>query len=175
MNDHPRDGDALVEDYKGLVYHVIKRMVYDATAHDDLFQDTFISIFTSLGRFEGRSKFATWIYSIATNTCLNHLRQRMRVKHYSLEEWLASKSGNPSLLAQEADAVEPGTSDILERALQCLPPRLRMPISLYYIENMSYKEIAECLRIPIGTVKTNLYRGLRQMRAILGGDLNEFL
>ena len=175
MNDRLVDGDALVEDYKGLVYHIIKRMVYDESAHDDLFQDTFIRIFTGLGRFERRSKLSTWIYSIATNTCLNHLRQHMRVKHYRLEDWLASESGTPSLPAREPDAVEPGTAEILEHALQCLPPRFRMPISLYYIENMSYREIAECLRIPIGTVKTNLYRGLRQMREILGGDLNEFL
>jgi RNA polymerase sigma-70 factor (ECF subfamily) len=169
------DRDTLVEDHKNLVYHVIRRMVYDETAHDDLFQDAFINIFTSLGKFEGRSKLATWIYSITTNICLNHLRKRMRVKHYSLEEWLASEPGNPSLHVKGNAHVEPGTAAILERALQSLPPRYRMPISLYYIENMSYREIAECLQIPVGTVKTNLYRGLRLMRGILGGNLNDFL
>ena len=175
MNDRQVDVDALVKDYKGLVYHVIKRMVYDETAHEDLFQDTFINILTSIRRFKGRSKLATWIYSIATNTCLSHLRKCMRVMRYSLEEWLASESGNAFFPPGEADSVEPGTADILEHVLQRLPPRYRMPISLYYLENMSYREIAACLRIPIGTVKTNLYRGLRQMRETLGGDLNEFL
>ena len=50
-----------------------------------------------------------------------------------------------------------------------------MPIALFYIEDMSYKDIAECLGMPIGTVKTNLYRGLRRMRDLLGGDLDAFL
>jgi RNA polymerase sigma-70 factor (ECF subfamily) len=175
MNDHPIDRDTIVEDYKGLVYHVIRRMVYDEAFHDDLFQDAFINIFTSLWKFKGRSKLATWIYSVTANTCLNHLRKSMRARQYSLDEWLASEPERLSEFANHTDPVEPGTAEILENALQRLPPRFRMPIALYYIENMSYKEIAECLRIPIGTVKTNLYRGLRQMRDTLGGDIDAFL
>lgn len=175
MNDHPIDRDAIVKDHKDLVYHVIRRMVYNEASHEDLFQDAFVNIFKSLWRFKGRSKLATWIYSVTANTCLNHLRQTMRAKQYSLEEWLGGDSEGLSESAGQVDPLEPGTAEMLENALQCLPPRFRMPIALYYIENMSYKEIAECLRIPIGTVKTNLYRGLRQMRDILGGNIDAFL
>ncbi|MFH1679581.1 MAG: RNA polymerase sigma factor [Candidatus Eisenbacteria bacterium] len=68
-----------------------------------------------------------------------------------------------------------GARGALDRALSALPPKQRAPIHLRYIEERSYEEIAEALDAPVGTVKTNIYRGLKRMRELIGGNLDDYL
>ncbi len=76
---------------------------------------------------------------------------------------------------EEMECVDSGTKERLDGAINQLPPKYRMPVMLFYMEHLSYREIAECLAMPVGTVKTNLYRGLRKLRDILGGDIHDHL
>jgi len=163
------DMSDLVNRHKDLVYHAITRMVPESQHHDDLFQETFLNVARGLPAFRRESKLSTWIYRVAQNTCLSHIRRVRRDPFYSSEVWfeedicdLTPPSGD------NIEAEEARTS--LEGALSRLPLKYRMPIVLYYLEEMSYKEIAACLSMPMGTVKTNIHRGLLRLRRELGED-----
>ena len=164
--------DRLVEDHKNLVYHLIHRTVRDRSAHEEIFQDVFLSVLESLPRFEGRSKLSTWIASIAVHTCYKSIQKggrRERVE--SFDDWLEEEPepGVPSDLQENLER-----SDVrrrLERHLGELAPKYALPVTLFYLEGMSYQEISGILNIPLGTVKSHLFRGLRELRKrIAGGE-----
>ncbi len=166
------DTDRLVEDHKNLVYHVIHRTVRDRTAHEEIFQEVFLNVFESLPRFEGRSKLSTWIASIAVHTCYQFIHEsgkRERVESFG--DWLEGSPdpGVPSDLQENLER-----NDVrrrLERHLGELAPKYALPVTLFYLEGMSYKEIAEVLGVPLGTVKSCLFRGLGELRKrIEGGE-----
>ncbi len=168
----PVDTDRLVEDHKNLVYHLIHRTVRDRTAHEELFQEVFLNVFESLPRFEGRSKLSTWIASIAVHTCYQFIHKagkRERVESFG--DWLEGgpDPGVPSDLQENLER-----SDVrrrLARYLGELAPKYALPVTLFYLEGMSYKEIAEVLGVPLGTVKSYLFRGLKELRKrIEGGE-----
>ncbi len=168
----PVDTDRLVEDHKNLVYHLIHRTVRDPTAHEEIFQEVFLNVLESLPRFEGRSKLSTWIASIAVHTCYKFIQkagQRERIESFG--DWLEGgfEPGVPSNLQENLER-----NDVrrrLERRLRELAPKYALPVTLFYLEGMSYQEIAEILEVPLGTVKSHLFRGLRELRKrVEGGD-----
>jgi RNA polymerase sigma-70 factor, ECF subfamily len=169
----PVDTDRLVEDHKNLVYHLIHRIVRDRAAHEEIFQEVFLNVLDSLPRFEGRSKLSTWIASIAVHTSykfIQRTRERERVESFS--DWLEGRPepGVPSDLQENLER-----SDVrrrLERYLGELPPRYALPVTLFYLEGMSYREIAEVLEVPLGTVKSHLFRGLKELRKRIEGGEN---
>jgi RNA polymerase sigma-70 factor (ECF subfamily) len=170
--DRPVDTDRLVEDHKDLVYHLIHRTVRDRAAHEEVFQEVFLNVLESLPRFEGRSKLSTWIASITVHTCYKFVRKaRDRERVGSFGDWLGGRPepGTPSGLQEDLER-----SDVrrrLERHLAELAPRYALPVTLFYLEGMSYREIAEILEIPLGTVKSHLSRGLKELRkSIEGGE-----
>ena len=168
----PVDTDRLIEDHKNLVYHIIHRTVRDRTAHEEIFQEVFLNVLESLPRFEGRSRLSTWIASIAVHTSYKFIQKagrRERVESFGdgLEE--RPDPGVPSDLQENLER-----NDVrlrLERHLGELAPRYALPVTLFYLEGMSYKEIAEILGVPLGTVKSHLFRGLKELRKrIEGGE-----
>jgi RNA polymerase sigma factor (sigma-70 family) len=167
------DTDRLVEDHKNLVYHLIHRTVRDREAHEEIFQEVFLNILESLPRFEGRSKLSTWIASITIHTCYQFVRKaRDRERVGSFGDWLEGRPepGVPSGLQEDLER-----SDVrrrLERHVGGLPPKYALPVTLFYLEGMSYREIAEILGVPLGTVKSHLFRGLKELRKSIegGGD-----
>jgi RNA polymerase sigma factor (sigma-70 family) len=168
----PVDTDRLVEDHKNLVYHLIHRTVRDRTAHEEIFQEVFLNVLESLPRFEGRSKLSTWIASIAVHTCYKFIRKAgKRERFESFGTWLERnpEPGVPSDLQESLERNEHRRR--LERHLGELAPKYSLPISLFYLEGMSYKEIAEVLGVPLGTVKSHMFRGLGELRKkIEGGE-----
>jgi len=169
----PVDTDRLIEDHKNLVYHLIHRTVRDRAAHEEIFQEVFLNVFESLPRFEGRSKLSTWIASIAVHTCYQFIgKAGKRERVESFGDWLEGRPdpGVPSDLQENLERNE--VKRRLERHLGELAPKYALPVTLFYLEGMSYKEIAEALGIPLGTVKSNLFRGLKELRKRIegGGD-----
>lgn len=166
------DTDRLVEDHKDLVYHLIHRTVRDRTAHEEIFQEVFLNVLEGLPRFEGRSKLSTWIASVAVHTCykfIHKARDRERVGSFS--DWLEGRPepGAPSDLQENLERGDARRR--LERHLRELAPKYKLPVTLFYLEGMSYQEIAEILEVPLGTVKSHLFRGLRELRKrIEGGE-----
>jgi len=169
----PVDADRLVEDHKKLVYHLIHRTVRDRSAHEEIFQEVFLNVLESLPRFEGRSKLSTWIASIAVHTCYKFIQEAGRRERVgSFGDWLEAgpEPGVPSDVQERLER-----DDIrrrLERRLGELPRKYALPLTLFYLEGMSYQEIADILEVPLGTVKSHLFRGLKELRKRIegGGD-----
>lgn len=148
----------LYEEFTGLVHALAVRMV-GAEAADDLQQQVFLKVLTTLDRFEGRSRFETWLYRVAVNECLQHLRRSKRRRAVPLErEPVASHAGPDS-----------GVDDreLLEHALGELDADLRSVFVLREMDGLSYRELAEVLEVSEGTVASRLNRARSELRNLL--------
>lgn len=143
----------LVARYQDRIYNYAYRMTGSREDAQDLAQETFIRVYTHLDRFRVEERFSPWIYRITTNLCLNHLKRRKR---------------NIPLLPDSADFDGPVSPDnaleaseerlILQQAILSLPEHYRAVILLRHVEELSYDEIAQATELPLGTVKTRLFR-----------------
>jgi len=155
----------LVERYQRRVYTVIYRFVRNHTEADDLAQEAFIRAFKAIGRFDLRYPFSPWMYRIAINLTLNHLKKRkLPMTETDLER---HASGNSPVTAHEKDA----TRARVHAAIARLPLKLRQVLVLRVYEDWSYAQIAQVLDIPIGTVMSRLARARQTLKAALGGLL----
>jgi RNA polymerase sigma-70 factor (ECF subfamily) len=140
------------------VFRLMVRMVGQQDA-DDLTQQTFVRAFTKLDQFGGESKFETWLYRLATNEALQHLR---REKHRRTKELVVEPT------ADRTDRVEEDERATMVRsALDQLDPELRAIFTLKEESGLSYHEIASALDIPEGTVGSRLNRARRELRKLL--------
>ncbi len=154
----------LVRRHQGKVRGLLLRLTSDRTLADDLAQEAFLRAYRGLVGFEGRARFSTWLYRITYNVYLNH---RARVR-----ELAALPDGFESGAAAPETALSPARADLrrdLDAAIASLPERYRAVVMLYYLEDVSYPEIAEILGIPLGTVKTHLHRAKKMLRAHMRG------
>jgi RNA polymerase sigma-70 factor (ECF subfamily) len=161
----------LVERYDRAVYHLAYRTLHDAEEARDVAQEAFFKAFRSLRTFRPGAKFSTWIFSIAYHACCDRLSRR---KRYSSEELpdRADPGAGP-----EQEAIAGDDARRLRAAIARLPEKYRAVITLYHLQSRQYDEIAQVLEIPIGTVKTHLFRAKEQLRRMLNetatGDHNE--
>jgi RNA polymerase sigma-70 factor (ECF subfamily) len=125
-------------------------------------QDVFLRIHRSLGGFQGRAKISTWIWRITTNVCLSRRELKRTPVITSLDEDGAAEvlDENPD---PESSFIVREESDRLGRSIAALPDKEAAAITLYYLEGMDYKEIAEILDIPAGSVATALHRGRERL------------
>ncbi|HLT35889.1 MAG TPA: sigma-70 family RNA polymerase sigma factor [Enhygromyxa sp.] len=154
----------LVRRHQGKVRGLLLRLTGNPTLADDLAQEVFLRAYRGLVGFEGRSRFSTWIYRISYNVFLNH---RSRSKDLA-----ALPQGFESSAAAPESELSPGRFDMrrdLAAAITELPERYRVVVTLYYLEDVSYPEIAEILDLPLGTIKTHLHRAKKLLRQHLGG------
>lgn len=138
----------------------------DADAADAT-QEALIAITKGLGKFTGQAKFSTWSYRVASNACLDELRRRGRRPTPSLVDehdgWAdqATSDATPSLADQVADRL------VLDASLAELPEEFRVPIVLRDQLGLDYREIADVLEIPPGTVRSRIARGRRRLASML--------
>jgi len=154
----------LVRRHQGKVRALLLRLAGERSLADDLAQEVFLRAYRGLVGFEGRSSFGTWVYRISYNVYLNH-RTRSR-SFAALPEDYDVRAAAPE------DALSAPRADLrrdLEAAIAELPERYRAVIVLYYLQDVSYPEIAEILELPLGTVKTHLHRAKRLLRRHMGG------
>ena len=145
------------------VFRLVVRMVGRQDAAD-VTQQVFLQAFRSIEKFNGRSRFETWLYRLAVNESLQHLRRAKRGKHQTLD-W------EPMDESQQGDDVE--RKEVLDLALARIDPQLRAIFLLREVEGLSYHEIADALQIPEGTVGSRLNRARRELRqhlSVLGID-----
>jgi RNA polymerase sigma-70 factor (ECF subfamily) len=170
------DTNQLIEDHKNLVYHLIHRTVRDRGSHEEIFQEVFLNVLESLPWFEGRSKLSTWIASIAVHTCYKFIQKAgKREQFVSFGDWLEAvpEHSVPSDLQENLERND--VRQRLERHLEELSPKYALPVSLFYMEGMKYEEIAEILELPMGTVKSHLFRGLKELRKKIEGGEDGYL
>ena len=168
----------LVRRYERPVFSLIFRMVRDRETAEDLAQETFIKILNHIDRYRPEFKFSSWLFKIANNLTIDHLRKR-QLKTISMD-------GSPH--AATAAEVEASTFDVeargesaleeieskelggaIEKAIAKLRPEYRACILLRHVEDRSYEEIAATLDLPLGTVKTYIHRARHELREALSG------
>lgn len=156
---------ALVDAYKGLVAHIVFRMVPSRAESEDLCQDVFVKVYTSLPSFRFQSKLSAWIGRITYNTCLNYLGKKKPVLAgggNSEESFWDSIPGD--FPQPDHDYAAKNVSGILHREIEGMPVKYRIVLTLYHLEEMSYQEITEITGLPEGTVKSHLFRGRKYLK-----------
>ncbi|HEY3366711.1 MAG TPA: RNA polymerase sigma factor SigY [Symbiobacteriaceae bacterium] len=133
----------------------------DRTLAEDLTQETMIRAIQKIGQFSGRSKFSTWLIAIATHLYMDVLRSRRRERRVQAEAL--------EVLLPEGDGPGPEWQDMMER-LADLPRDVAMPLVLKHYHGYTYEEIAEWMHIPVGTVKSRIFNGIRSLRKELTDD-----
>lgn len=167
---------ALVRKYQKRVYATALQLLGNHHDADDVAQDVFVRAFRFLPKFDERSDFYTWLYRITVNTALNHIRSRTRVQNIARkgEEKVEAEGGRPEALGVR----EPSPREWAElgeryqrvfEGLFALSPTLRITLVLATIHGRAYKEIAELLDIPEGTVAWRVNEARKQLKARLDG------
>ena len=156
------DFEAVYSEHKENVWKLVSRYVFTREDREDLFQEAFINIHKALPRFRGDAAVGTWIYRIAVNSALNHLKKRDR--HRKAIKVLST--------LRIIETEEPVASDetLLEKPLARLNPRQRMIVMLSDVEEKKLEEISGLLSLPLGTVKSTLHRAREILKKELSRD-----
>ena len=150
-------------------------MRYTKNPHDakDLVQDTYLKAFSSFHQFEPGTNLRAWLYRVLTTTFINSYRKGQRqplIADNEIEDWQLAKSASHTSdqgKSAEVEALEKLPDSDIKRALQEVPEEFRIPVYLADVEGFSYKEIAEIVGAPTGTVMSRLHRGRKALRTLL--------
>ena len=157
---------ALVDEHQRYVYNLALRVVKDENEALDLTQETFVRAWTALPNFKGQSQLRTWLYRIVTNLCYNklpNLRRSLNDLGDDVKEDIPESNFNTP--ANEFESNE--TRRHLHQAIDGLDANYKLLITLRYQNELSYDEIASTLNLPLGTVKTGIFRAKAQLRNAL--------
>jgi RNA polymerase sigma-70 factor (ECF subfamily) len=155
----------LVNEHQRYVYNLALRVLKDENEALDLTQETFIRAWTALPNFRGQSRFRTWLYRIVTNLCYNRLPNLRRSLHELGEDVVEEIPETKAAFANPARRLESKElREHLHRAVDALDEHYRLLIAMRYQDELSYDEIASTLNLPLGTVKTGLFRAKERLR-----------
>ena len=155
--------DKLIDRYKRQVYSVIYRMVRNPADAEDIAQDAFIKAYRALSSYNDSYPFITWLFKIAHNTAIDHLRaNKAQLLSLDVEESPLEDECSDQKLMDSVDALS--DKSLLDKALSTLPPVYREILALRHQQEFSYTEISETLGIPEGTVKIRLFRARNLMK-----------
>jgi len=157
--------DTVMRLHEERVFSVCLRILGDRERALDATQDTFLTVFRKVRQFQGRSAIGTWIYRIAVNTCYDQIRRAKRRPIEPLPDHV-EPSDPGAEQAIESAALRPD----IEMALASLSPEFRNAVILADLEGLALPEVAEVLGIPVGTVKSRVFRGRRLLARQLGNQ-----
>ena len=165
--------------YRDAIYFMLLKMVNSPIDAEDLTIEAFGKAFKNIDQYTPNYAFSTWLFKIATNNCIDHIRKK-RASHVSLDQTL---DGEDSLLPSamiQADTLDPELTMInkqkvkhMRNVVSKLKPRYRQLVELRYFKEFSYEEIATELDIPIGTVKAQLFRARELLLNILSRSVEK--
>ena len=174
--------EKIITEYQSIIYNIAFRFAGNAEDAADMSQEVFLKMFRNINSFQFKSKLSTWIYRVATNTCLDQVKRKNRNNPaYSLDDGfedgdgsffsneIADDSPTPDEVIEQAEM-----KDVINQAISELPDDYRTVIILRDIQGLSYDEIAEIIECSVGTVKSRISRGRRNLREILSKDRELF-
>ncbi len=164
------DGDqqafrTLVERYQRLVFHIVGRLLSDRQDQEDVCQEVFLRVYKHLGGFKREAKLSTWIGTIAYNSAATFLgRSRshgseQQISVEKLQEQLPAPGQTPAAAAETGERAE-----MLRAEIDRLPPEYGVVVALFHLEEMRYEEIAGIMKLPLGTVKSHLFRARKMLK-----------
>ena len=162
--------------YMSPLYSAALRMTRNPSDAEDLVQETYLRAYRGFGGFREGTNLKAWLYRILTNTFINQYRAKKRrpdqvdlddVEDFYIFRRLGGLEAADAERTAETEALESMPDDEVKQALESIPEQFRMAVILADIEGFSYKEIAEILDVPIGTVMSRIHRGRRQLQKLL--------
>ena len=168
-----RKFEQIIKLHERLVTHIVFRMVSEDIDREEICQEVFIKVYQNLAGFNFNAKLSTWIAKIAHNHCINYLRKHklnllddMGQPDDSTEiqftESLHTKSSSP-----DSDSEQKDRSEIIKKEIEKLPEKYKIILTLYHIDELSYKDIGHVVDMPEGTVKSYLFRARKMLRESL--------
>ncbi|HNR37449.1 MAG TPA: sigma-70 family RNA polymerase sigma factor [Acidobacteriota bacterium] len=177
LMERVRDGDTasfdlLMDRYRRPVINFVYRMVRDAAAAEEIAQDVFVQIYLARKRYTASARFSTWLFKVATNTTLKHIRKHRRVVR---ESELATETRErflDLLTAGENDGAHESLERkelglLVQQALVALPDKEKVALTLRKYEGCSYQEIADIMKCSVAAIKTHIHRGKLRLRETL--------
>ncbi|MBA3580162.1 MAG: sigma-70 family RNA polymerase sigma factor [Gemmatimonadota bacterium] len=166
----------LLRRYERPVFSLVFRMVRDRDTAEDLAQESFIKVLNNIDRYRPEFKFSSWLFKIANNVAIDHLRKRtvdtvsLEGSRYATTTAEAESSAIPVASKDQSALEEMESKELggaIEKAVASLRPEYRACILLRHVEDRSYEEIAATLDLPLGTVKTYIHRARHELRKAL--------
>jgi RNA polymerase sigma-70 factor (ECF subfamily) len=165
----------LVTRFERPVYSLVLRMVQDSGVAEDLAQEVFVKAFRRLATYDPQWKFSSWLFKIAHNTTIDHLRRGvpetvpLETEAEDDRGSLAAVLADGSVESPQAAAERHDLARSLERAISRLRPDYREAVLMFYVHGASYQDICEATGQPLGTVKTNLHRAKKELAETMTG------
>lgn len=163
LDGEPEQYALLVDKYKAMAYNIAYRMLGDAETAKDMSQESFISAYASLEKFQYGSKFSSWLYRIVVNKCKDHLRaERDTVQVDEICDIVPSTERTPEQTTSSRQ-----TGDVIQKALNSLPDEYREVIVLKHVEELDFREISDILGVGVNALKVRAHRGREMLKEIL--------
>jgi RNA polymerase sigma factor (sigma-70 family) len=149
--------------YYDAIFKLVNRMIRNREEVEDLTQEAFIKAFTSLERFDNQYSFSTWLYKIATNNSIDHIRKK-KLQTFSINKPIESEESDYSFelpdtnLEPDQELIASQRKKMLDEAMNALPPKYRQVILMRHVDEKEYQEIAKTLKLPLGTIKAHIFR-----------------
>jgi RNA polymerase sigma factor (sigma-70 family) len=145
------------------IFKLISRMIHSREEVEDLTQEAFIKAFSSLASFNEEYSFSTWLYKIATNNAIDHVRKK-KIQTFSINKPIESEESDYSFelpdteLEPDQELIAAQRKKMLDDAMDSLPAKYRQVILMRHVDEKEYQEIAKILKLPLGTVKAHIFR-----------------
>jgi len=171
--------ETFMRNYQNMVFSTAMRLLANQAEAEDISQEVFLKAYERFSELRSSPTAGGWLRTVARNLSLNHL-SRYRARWTFFTDLLGSSSEDESLEIQfpasqdlSEELADADRHELVERALQTLPPAQRVPLVLYHLEGLKYEEIAAKLKVSLGKVKTDIFRAREALRKKLRGQLLE--